>query len=59
MASSLNILAGLYNHQGRYTDAERLYPRALAIREKVLGPEHPYVATCLNDPAAPDYAPGP
>jgi hypothetical protein len=34
--------AGLYLYErGRHTDAEPLYVRALAIREKALGPEHP------------------
>ena len=32
---------GLYESQGRYAEAEPLYKRALAIREKALGPEHP------------------
>ena len=31
--------------QGRYAEAEPLYQRALAIREKALGPDHPDVAT--------------
>jgi hypothetical protein len=34
---------------GKYPDAEPLYKRALAIREKALGPNHPDVATALND----------
>ena len=42
---SLNNLAGLYDDQGRYAEAEPLYKRALAIREKALGPDHPDVAT--------------
>ena len=29
--------------------ARRLYERALAIREKALGPDHPDVATSLNN----------
>ena len=35
--------------QGRYADAEPLYRRALAIQEKALGPDHPDVATSLNN----------
>ena len=35
----------LYQAQGRYADAEPLYKRSLAIREKALGPDHPDVAT--------------
>lgn len=33
----------LYEAQGRTTDAEPLYRRALAIGEKAPGPEHPHV----------------
>ena len=40
---------GLYQAQGRYAEAEPLYKRALAIEEKALGPEHPDVATSLNN----------
>ena len=46
---SLNNLAALYNDQGRYADAEPLFKRALAIQEKVLGPDHPDVAVSLNN----------
>jgi CHAT domain-containing protein/Tfp pilus assembly protein PilF len=41
----------LYN-AGRYSDAEPLYKRVLAIHEKALGPDHPDVATSLNNLAA-------
>ncbi len=34
MARSLNNLAGLYQGQGKYAEAEPLYQRSLAIREK-------------------------
>ena len=37
--------------QGKYDEAEPLYERSQAIREKVLGPEHPDVATSLHDRA--------
>lgn len=37
--------------QGKYDDAEPLYERSHAIREKVLGPEHPDVAESLNSRA--------
>ena len=40
-ATTLNNLAGLYCDQGRSSDAEPLYRRALTICEKVLGSEHP------------------
>ncbi len=39
----------LYEKQGRYSDAEPLHKRSLAIREKALGLEHPDVALSLND----------
>jgi hypothetical protein len=35
--------------KGRYADAEPLYQRSLAIREKALGREHPDVAPTLNN----------
>jgi CHAT domain-containing protein/Tfp pilus assembly protein PilF len=35
--------------QGKYAEAIPLAQRSLAIREKVLGPEHPDVATSLNN----------
>ena len=35
--------------QARYQEAEPLYERAIAIDEKALGPEHPTVATMLNN----------
>ena len=41
MATSLNNLAGLYQSQGRYTEAEPLYLQALAIAEQALGENHP------------------
>jgi tetratricopeptide (TPR) repeat protein len=40
-ATSLYDLATLYSRQGRYSEAERLYQRALIIREKALGLQHP------------------
>ena len=43
--------------QGKYTEAERLQ-RSLAIREKVLGPEHPDVATALSNLAFLYYTQG-
>ncbi len=46
---TLNDLARLYESQGRYAEAEPLYKRSLAIREKALGPDHPDVAAMLND----------
>jgi tetratricopeptide (TPR) repeat protein len=34
VGTALNNLAGLYQAQGRYAEAEPLYRRSLAIREK-------------------------
>jgi tetratricopeptide (TPR) repeat protein len=45
----MNQLAVWFNNRAEHTEAQPLYQRALAIREKVLGPEHPYVATSLNN----------
>ena len=45
-AWAASTLAGLYDAQGKYEQAEPLYERALAIREQQLGPEHP--ATQIN-----------
>ena len=42
-------MASLYKEEGRYADTEPLYKRSLAIREKVLGPDHPDVAQSLNN----------
>ena len=52
VGQGLNNLAGLYRTQGRYTEAEPLYKRALGIVEKALGPEHPHVAQGLENYAA-------
>ncbi|MFO0697725.1 MAG: tetratricopeptide repeat protein, partial [Nitrospira sp.] len=46
---SLNDLAELYRTQSVYAQAEPLHQRALAIREQVLGPDHPAVAQSLNN----------
>ena len=39
----------VYTAQGKYADAEGLHQRALAIREKSLGADHPDVAQSLNN----------
>jgi tetratricopeptide (TPR) repeat protein len=44
-STALNNLAELYRIQGKYEQAEPLYQRALAIREKQLGAKHPTTAT--------------
>src|SRR5262245_28662429 len=38
--------------EGKWDSAIPLAERALAIREKALGPEHPHIATSLNNLAA-------
>jgi hypothetical protein len=44
-ATSLNSLAALLKAQGDRASARPLFERALAIREKVLGTNHPDTAT--------------
>ena len=42
------LLRGLlsrHHNQGNYAEAEALYRRALAVREKALDPDHPVVGT--------------
>eukprot|EP00752_Nemacystus_decipiens_P009291 g8302.t1 len=39
----------VFELQGKYADVKPLYERSLAIGEKVLGPDHPDVATSLNN----------
>src|SRR5262245_23311411 len=48
-ATSLNRQARQYLDQGKYDEAEPLLKRALAIRERALGPAHPDTATSLNN----------
>ncbi len=48
-ASSLDWLAQVYDSQGRYGQAEPLYEKALALRRKLLGEDHPDVAHSLNN----------
>ncbi len=49
VAFVLNDLALLRVAQGRYSEAEPLFLRALALREKGLGPNHPDLARTLRD----------
>ena len=39
--TAISWLAFVYSAQRRYVDAEPLYKRVVAIREKALGPDHP------------------
>ena len=52
LAATLYSLAILRRQQGDLPQATQLYRRALAIRERVEGPNHPDVATTLNNLAA-------
>jgi tetratricopeptide (TPR) repeat protein len=49
VARLLNELGFYLKERGRYSDAEPFYERSMAIREKVLGAEHPDLATSLNN----------
>ena len=51
-ATALNQQALTLYQQGRYAEAEPLYKRSLAIREKGLGPDHPDTATVRGNLAA-------
>lgn len=48
VASALNNEAELYNKLHRYAEAEPLYRRSLAIRQQVLGPDHPDTIKSMN-----------
>lgn len=58
LATALTDLALFYYQHGKYTDAEPLHQRALAIREKVREPTHPEVIASLQNLAALYYAQG-
>ncbi len=58
LASALYRLGILRRQQGKFPEAERLYRRALAIRERQQGPNHPDVAVVLNNLAALEAAEG-
>ena len=45
----MNNLAALYQRQERFADAEPLFKRALAIRERSLGSGHPDLGQSLNN----------
>ncbi|OYQ64010.1 hypothetical protein B9G53_13750 [Pseudanabaena sp. SR411] len=45
VAASLNNLALLYEAQGKYSEAEPLYLRAIQIFKKALGSGHPNTVT--------------
>ena len=47
---SYNNVAYNLNNQGKYAEAEPLFRKALAIRLKVLGEDHPATAQELQQP---------
>src|SRR5262249_36276812 len=49
VGESVNNLAIVYQAQGKYTEAEGLFKRALAIRETALGASHRDVGQTLNN----------
>ena len=49
IAVNTNNLAALLHARGAHAEAERLYRRALAIKERLLGPEHHDVAMTLSN----------
>jgi CHAT domain-containing protein len=49
VGTTLNNLARVHRNQGKYADAEPLYKRSLAIREKAFGAVHPAVALTLDN----------
>lgn len=48
VATSLDILAGIFARQRHYAQAGLFYRRALAIQEKVFGPDHPATLATRN-----------
>lgn len=49
VATSLYNLAGLYESQGRYKQAEPLYLKALEVAEQSLGANHPNTVLIRNE----------
>ena len=49
LASTLDHLAVLYDQDGIHQNAEPLYERVLAIREKALGLDHPDLLSTLDN----------
>ena len=48
VGESLMNLGALYRIEERYAEAEPLLQRAVAIAERVLGPDHPQTAASLS-----------
>jgi tetratricopeptide (TPR) repeat protein len=47
--ASMNNLAGVLSHQGRYEQAEEIYRQVLRLWETVLGKEHPSTLASMNN----------
>jgi len=45
----MNNLAGLYESQGKYDEAEPLYVECLRMRREVLGDNHPDTLSSMNN----------
>jgi eukaryotic-like serine/threonine-protein kinase len=58
VAELLNNLANVHASMGVFDEAQALHEKALAIREKELGPEHPKLAASLNNFATVRYGVG-
>lgn len=52
LMSHLYSLAMFYRQQGDYEKAEQQYQRALLLKERIAGPNHPDIATILYKYAA-------
>ena len=49
LVEPLNAVMMIHYRQAQYAKAEEVSRRILSISEKTLGPDHPYVATVLNN----------
>jgi tetratricopeptide (TPR) repeat protein len=49
LANDLNNLGALYFSEGRYTDAEPVLKRALAIKQDAFGPNDPRLLQILDN----------
>ena len=49
LSSNFACFVTILQAQMKLAEAEPLYQRAITIREKALGPDHPQVATGLNN----------
>jgi serine/threonine protein kinase/tetratricopeptide (TPR) repeat protein len=50
--TSMNDVANVHFHQGRFADAEQLHASVLATRTRTLGPEHADTLASMNDLAS-------